>query len=174
MTATRAYKCLRPGRVGAFSGHSWPIGEWVESGDAVLCVRGVHACRLEDLPYWLMQELWEIELEGEVRKERRKLVAERGRLGRRVERWTPAAAVAFAEACAVRARERAERASGERADRLSELAADAAANAAKGEAALVGYIVARAAEVDTGVAGYAEERQAQARWLASELDLNLA
>jgi hypothetical protein len=170
----RAYKFLRPGRVGPFSGHSWPIGEWVESGDAMLCVRGVHACRVEDLPYWLMQELWEIELDGEVREGRRKLVAERGRLGRRIEAWTPATAAGFAEACAVRARERAELATGEHAGRLAELAGDAAANAAKGETTLVGYIVARAAEVDAGVDGYAGERETQARWLASELGLDPA
>lgn len=168
----RAYKCLRPGRVGPFSGHSWPVGEWVEGEDPALCVRGVHACRTDDLPHWLTQELWEVELDGEVREEPRKLVADRGRLVRRIEGWTTASAASFAEACAARAQERAERATGERAERLAELAGDAAANAAKGQAALVGYIVARAAEVDGGVDGYAEERRAQAHWLASELGLD--
>jgi hypothetical protein len=168
----RAYKCLRPGRVAPFSGYSWEIGEWVEGDGAMLCMQGVHACRTTDLPYWLTQELWEIELEGEVREERRKLVADRGRLVQGVEEWTPAAAVSFAEACAARAQERAERATGEPAGRLGELAGDAAANAAKGEAALVGYIAARSAEVDGGVDGYMAERLAQARWLAAELRLD--
>lgn len=168
----RAYKCLRPGRVGPFSGYSWPIGEWVEADDAALCVRGVHSCRTEDLPYWLTEELWEIELDGEVRQEHRKLVSERGRLERRVEGWTSSSAAAFAEACAARVQERAARATGDGAERLAELAGDAAANAAKGAAALVGYIAARAAEVDGGVDGYAEERLAQARWLVSELGLD--
>jgi hypothetical protein len=170
-TLARAYKCLRPGRVGPFSRYTWPLEEWVEGENLALCLRGVHACRTEDLPYWLTQELWEIELEGDVRQEQRKLVAERGRLGRRVESWTPAAAAAFAEACAARTRERAERAVDKDAQWLAELAGDAAANAAKGEAALLGYIAARAAEVDGGVDGYAEERGTQARWLASELGL---
>lgn len=169
----QAYKCLRPGRVGPFSGFDWPMGVWVEGADAALCVRGVHACRADDLPYWLTQELWEIELEGEVRPERRKLVADRGRLIRRIEGWTPASATSFAEACAARARVRAEGATHERAERLAELAGDAAANAAKGAAALVGYIAARVAEVDGGADGYAEERRAQARWLASELRLDV-
>jgi len=167
----RAYKCLRPGRVGPFSGYSWPVGEWVEGDQAVLCLQGVHACRTADLPYWLTQELWEIELEGAVLQEQRKLVAERGRLIRQVERWTPQAAARFAEACATRARERA---AGGRSERLEQLAADAAANAAKGHAAVVGYIAARAAELDGGVDGYAEERTAQARWLAAELGLDAA
>jgi hypothetical protein len=168
----QAYKCLRPGRIAPFSGYSWPIGEWVDGGDAALCIRGVHACRTEDLPYWLTQELWEIELEGGVRRERRKLVAERGRLVRRIEGWTPAAAAGFAEACAARAQERAERATGEHAERLAELARDAATNTGRGKVALVGYIAARVAEIDDGVAGYVEERRAQAGWFASELALD--
>jgi hypothetical protein len=168
----RAYKSLRPGGIGPFSGYSWPIDKWVKGEKAALCVRGVHACRTEDLPYWLTEELWEIELDGDVRPEHRKLVAERGRLGRRIDGWTPASAARFAEACAARASERAERATGEHAERLAELAGDAAANAAKGEVALIGYIVARAAELDGGVEGYAEDRGAQARWLASELGLD--
>jgi hypothetical protein len=168
----RAYKCLRPGRVGPFSGYGWPIGEWVEADGAMLCMRGVHACRTTDLPFWLTQELWEIELEGQVRQESRKLVADRGRLVQRVEGWNGDSAVSFAEDCAARAKDRAGRATGDDAALLNELAGDTAANAAKGEAALVGYIAARCAEVDGGVAGYMEERLAQARWLAAQLRLD--
>jgi len=158
--------------VGPFSGHNWPIGEWVESDGAILCMQGIHACRTTDLPFWLTQELWEIDLEGQVRQERRKLVADRGRLVQRVEGWNGASALSFAEDCAARAKERAERATGVDAGLLRELAGDAAANAAKGEAALVGYIAARSAEVDRGADGYVEERLAQARWLAAELRLD--
>jgi hypothetical protein len=168
----RAYKCLRPGRVGPFSGYSWPLGEWVEGEGAMLCTQGVHACRTTDLPFWLTQELWEIELDGQVRQERRKLVADRGRLVQRVEGWNGASAVSFAEDCTARAKQRAEGATGEHAELLRELVGDAAANAVKGEAALVGYIAARSAEVDGGVDGYMEERLAQARWLAAELRLD--
>ena len=166
----RADKCLRPGHVGPFSGYSWPVGDWVEGDGAILCMRGIHACRTRDLPYWLTQELWEIELDGQVQQERRKLVADRGRLIQRIEAWNGASAVSFAEDCASRAKERAERANGDDAALLKELAGDAAANAAKGEA-LVGYIAARSAELDGGVDGYMEERLAQARWLAAELRL---
>jgi hypothetical protein len=167
----RAYKCLRPGRFGPFSGYSWPIGEWVETDGAMLCMQGVHACRTRDLPFWLTQELWEIELEGQVRRESRKLVADRGRLVQRIEGWNSASALSFAEDCAARAEERAERATGN-PGQLGELAGDAAANAAKGEAALVGYIAARSAEVDGGVDGYMQERLAQARWLGAQLRLD--
>jgi hypothetical protein len=173
-TAVRAYKCLRPGRIGPFSGFSWPVGAWVEAEDSELCLRGIHACRTEDLPYWLTEELWEIELDGEVERQPRKLVAGRGRLVHRIETWTPAVAGRFAEACAVRTEERAARTTGEHSGRLAELAGDAAANSARGESVLLGFIAARAAEVDAGVDGYAEERRAQARWLASELGLGAA
>jgi hypothetical protein len=160
------YKFLRSGRIGPFSGFHWPEGEWVDAGGTELCVRGVHACRSADLPYWITAELWEIELDGAVREEPRKLVAERGRLVRRIEAWDAAAGRRFAEACAERARERANGATGE----LAGYASDAAANAANGEVTLVGFIAARAAEIDAGVEGYAAERRAQADWLARELE----
>jgi hypothetical protein len=168
----RAYKFLRPGRIAPFSGFAWPEGEWVEGEAPELCVQGVHACRPTDLPYWIVGELWEVELAGEVREEPRKLVGERGRLVRRIDAWDAAAGRGFAEECAERVRGRADAASGEQAEELTRYAADAAANAAKGEVAVLGYIAARAAEVAGGVEGYAAERDAQARWLASELRLD--
>jgi len=134
-------------------------------------MQDVHACWTTHLPFWLTEELWEIEFGGQVRRESRKLVADRGRLMQRVEGWNGASAMSFAGDCAARAKERAERATGDTA-LLGELAGDAAANAAKGEAALVGYIAARSAEVDGGVDSYMEERLAQARWLASQLLLD--
>lgn len=167
----QAYKFLRAGRMGLFSGFAWPEGEWVDAGGSELCVRGIHACRPPDLPYWIARELWEIELEGSVREEPRKLVAERGRLVRRIDRWDAPARARFADACVRRTQERADAATGTRAEEVAGFAADAAANAARGEVALIGFIAARAAEVDAGVEGYETERKAQARWLASELGL---
>ena len=86
-----AYKFLREGRVGPFSGVAWPAeGEWLEAtgGDGA-CSPRVHACRVEDLPEWLDHELWRVELDGDVRVDCGKLVADRGRLverGRRLGR----------------------------------------------------------------------------------------
>jgi hypothetical protein len=167
----KAYKFLRPGAVGPFSGFQWPVEAWVEADEATLCANGVHACRVEHLPYWIGAELWEVELDG-AREEYRKLVAARGRLIRRVEAWDDGARAGFAHACAARVRERADEATPERAAQLAEYAADAAANAARGEVAVLGYIAARAAEVDAGAEGYAAEREAQAGWLASRLRLD--
>ena len=64
-----AYKFLRSGRIGPFSAFRWPEpGVWVHAQrDLVACQRGIHACRPSDLPWWLADELWEIELDGDVR-----------------------------------------------------------------------------------------------------------
>jgi hypothetical protein len=104
-----AYKFLRSGRVGPFSGFQWPEpGVWVHaSRDLLACRRGIHACRPTDLPWWLADELWEIELDGQVWRDEHKIIAPAGRLSAQVERWTPACAQAYADACAWRARERA-------------------------------------------------------------------
>jgi hypothetical protein len=72
-----------------------------------VCKRGIHACRTHDLPWWLGEELWQIELGGEVTRGQHKLVAPAGRLVSRIDGWTTPRAHEFAEACAGRARDRA-------------------------------------------------------------------
>src|SRR5687768_16278909 len=100
---SRAWKFLAAGAVGPFSRVAWPTpapagpGDWVRAREpGALCMGAVHACRIADLPWWLNDELSEVELEGDVTPARRKVMAERGRLVRRVEAWGPAAAEAFA------------------------------------------------------------------------------
>ena len=104
-----AYKFLRAGRVGPFSGVTWPAaGEWLQAGGGDrACSLRVHACRVEDLPEWLDHELWRVELDGDVRVDCGKLVADRGRLVERVAVWDAELMAAFAEACALRARDAA-------------------------------------------------------------------
>jgi hypothetical protein len=104
-----AYKFLRSGRKGPFSGFEWPEpGVWVRADqDMIVCNRGIHACRTRDLPWWLSDELWEIELDGGVQAEDHKILAAAGRLRSRVDGWTPACAQEYADACAWRARDRA-------------------------------------------------------------------
>src|SRR6185503_721815 len=92
-----AYKFLRKGSIGPFTGFQWQPGQWVESDAAAPCESGVHACRVEDLPFWCNDELWEIELGGDVVGAGRKLVASRGRLVRRVEAWTETTAQQFGD-----------------------------------------------------------------------------
>lgn len=104
-----AYKFLRPGRIGPFSGFPWPDpGLWIRAGrDLTACRRGIHACRSGDLPWWLADELWEIELDGQVQSGEHKIVAPAGRLRSQVEAWTHACAQEYGDACAWRAQERA-------------------------------------------------------------------
>jgi hypothetical protein len=122
-----AYKFLRPGAVGPFSGHRWPVpaagkpGPWVEaSGWSAVCRDGVHACPAQHLPLWIWEELWEVELDGDVEAARHKLRARRGRLVRRIEPWSSDTAKAFATACA-------RRAAGHAADALREAGENEAA-----------------------------------------------
>lgn len=104
-----AYKFLAGGRVGPFSGVAWPPeGEWLQaSGGDRACSPRVHACRVEDLPEWIDHELWRVELAGDVHVDCGKLVADRGRLLERIAAWDLGLMAAFAEACALRARDAA-------------------------------------------------------------------
>ena len=59
-----AYKFLALGAVGRFSGFVWPRPDtrhyqWVTTDRVELCNSGIHACRLQDLPFWLDDELWQ-------------------------------------------------------------------------------------------------------------------
>jgi hypothetical protein len=95
-----AFKFLQAGRVAPFSGETWPEDGLVEAtGPLVPCRNGVHGCRLEHLPYWLDEELWEIELEGEVVEDELKLLGRRGRLVQRIDAWDEETRRAFAQMC---------------------------------------------------------------------------
>ena len=108
--AERFYKFLRRGRIARFSGLVWPLDEWVKvEAPLVPCVNGIHVCRHADLPYWLSDELWEVDVEGEQMPGAQKLVVERARLRGRVERWPTPIARAFAADCARRVQDLAVR-----------------------------------------------------------------
>lgn len=99
----RAYKFLRPGRVGPFSEFVWPERTWVDAGAKLeLCRAGVHACRRDQLAYWLAEELWEVELDR-IQEEDLQVIASRGRLLGRVTGWDEEAQSDFAVECVRRA-----------------------------------------------------------------------
>jgi hypothetical protein len=104
-----AYKFLRYGRVGPFSAFRWPEpGVWVHANrELAPCRRGIHACRTSDLPWWLADELWEIELGDPVVPDEHKIIAPAGRLRSPIAAWTPECAQEYADACAWRAHGRA-------------------------------------------------------------------
>jgi hypothetical protein len=165
-----AYKFLAAGAVGPFSGFRWPTGTpgpWVE-GEPHPCASGVHGCLVGHLPYWLHEELWEVELDGAL-PAGRKLVAPRGRLLRRIEQWDAGCARSYADACA----ETASALAGD-SPKVAVYANDAAVRAGMGHFAASALITARIAELVDGEAGYESERARQARWLADRLGLEPA
>jgi hypothetical protein len=102
-----AYKFLASGARGPISGFAWPTprggapGEWVEAeGALTMCDRGAHLCRPVDLSYWIHDELWEVETEGESIAGIDCLIARRARLVRRIEAWDGDGAARFGEAAA--------------------------------------------------------------------------
>ena len=163
----KALKFLLADRVGLFSGFRWPVGEWVEADQWATCKAGVHACDPRDLPFWLLDELWEIELGEPVERGRHKLVARRGILVRRVDGWDSRAGEDFGRACVERVRALAGRRP-EAAGHLSDLDAWAA----HVRPAAVASLAARAYEAVEGGEGYEAERTAQAAWLVERLGLD--
>ena len=104
--AMRAWKFLVTGRIAPFGGHTWPAprsgapGEWLRFPG-----REIFACRLEDLPWWIAPELWEVELEAPIRALETQVAAPAGRLIRQVSAWDATALRAYGVACAERARD---------------------------------------------------------------------
>jgi hypothetical protein len=101
-----AYAFLAKGAVEPLSGFAWPTpkqgerGVWVDAEaahDEVL--RGYPA---EDLPYWLDEELWNIELAGMRAERDHLLLAERARLLAWIDSWTDPLAWELVTACARR------------------------------------------------------------------------
>jgi hypothetical protein len=203
-----AYKFLCAGGVGPFSRFAWPQprgevpGPWVGApGSTALCRNAVHGCRPQDLPWWLHDELWEAEFDGEPTIGRHKIMAPRARLLRRIDGWDATCAQRFADACARRARDHAATAlesagAPEAAAALRDRAAirdirdaaraierpepariavtmagDAARRALGGGAVVTAYIAAHAAAGVYGDDGMAAERAWQSDWLRAELQL---
>jgi hypothetical protein len=161
-----AYKFLAAGAIAPFTAFRWEAGTWIDAEAADPCRAGIHACRVRDLPIWLADELWEIELDGAVVVGERKLVASRGRLTQRIERWTPELADRFGRFCARRTRERVGF-----LPVLSGFVADVDRFVAQHRIAIAGFAAARAAELRDGPAAYDAERRLQASWLAEQLGL---
>ena len=106
-----AYKFLDRDGGTALSGYRWVLptgdepGAWLEVAEVRPCRSGIHACRAGDLAYWLHQELWQVELDGDLTEADRKVVARRGRLVRRVGGWSGGANVELFAWCAWRVRD---------------------------------------------------------------------
>jgi hypothetical protein len=171
-----AYKFLKLDGTTLFTGFRWPRREWVEAeGPLGWCENGIHACRLEDLPHWLGQELWVMELAGETLVAADGVVARRGRLIEHVSTWSAGVAQEFADNCAQHASALAAR-----TPSVGGGAPDAAADAAIGWVGGAAYVVAAVAgEVASGARSgalyqhhFLAERTRQALWLRDRMALS--
>jgi hypothetical protein len=107
------YKFLSAGATGPFSHFRWPPpqdgegpGEWVVArGPLDPCRAGLHLCRPADLPLWMMEELYTVEVDGPVLEYDDFLLARRARLLRRVEPWGRDSASSFTSQCVERVRD---------------------------------------------------------------------
>jgi hypothetical protein len=135
----------------------------------------VHASSVDQLPQWLGDELWEVELDGEILHTEPALVAARARLIRLVEEWDEHARLAFCADCARRAHDVAAR---YRAG-AEVYTVKIEPFAGLGLASPVGYWTAllvgtaatgRRSGLDYDAA-FTRERAAQAAWLRRELRL---
>jgi hypothetical protein len=161
-----AYKFLDRDGVARFTGFRWPVDEWVDGGRVDPCRSGVHACRVQDLPVWMGDELWEIELDGEIVERERQVIARRGRLVRQVDGWTDELLDGFGELCAERTRMRVGY-----VPVLSGFVGDIDRFISQRRFPIAGFAAARAAELRDGPDAYYEERDVQAAWLAENLGL---
>jgi hypothetical protein len=166
-----AYKFLRRDGTSVFTGFRWPLpergtpGGWVDA-QVDPCRSGVHACRLAELPLWVAPMLYEVELAGDIVEQRWKVVASRGRLVRRIERWDDQLRDAYTRMCADRAHEVAHGA----APPLHSWDAVVEPSVPEGPA-LLGFVAARISEERWGVQGYRAERARQTAWLVEHLAL---
>jgi|SRR6185312_4717119 len=177
---TVAYKFLTRDATGPFSGSAWPLptgaepGAWIhaDAGALELCGRGAHVCRPADLAYWLHDDLWEVEVDGDQITGIDCLIVRRARLVRRLDGWHKGGAAGrFGEACVAHA--------------LALVPAAAPARAYLDdatEAARYGYVAVAAFAAALSVAkatatgegeepAYRAERAWQSAWIARELAL---
>lgn len=106
------YKFLARGAVGPFSGRPWPSpqgfgrpGGWMAASRLEPCRSGLHLCRPTDLPLWLCEELYTVEVEGEVLAHDSFVLVHRARLVDRVDAWRQETAGSFCHGCALRVRD---------------------------------------------------------------------
>jgi hypothetical protein len=162
-----AYKFLERGAIAPFTQFAWPSdGRWVDAGQACEGT-GIHACRPSDLPYWVSDELWRVELSSPVREREEQVEATRGRLLERIARWDPRA---FAAACAFRTRDLALGALGPAGEPLSRArdldllltTARSLRDLDRFRAEMVGYVIDAAMRAREGHAGSASHTAAVA------------
>jgi hypothetical protein len=175
-----AFKFLASGAIAPITGFVWPspkdgASEWVDAvGPLKACERGIHVSRIEDLAYWIHDELWAVEVAGEWEPAVDAIVCRRARLVRAIDSWTTTRD-RFATSCAERAAAMLESAAPERRAGAEPFASDAATYAKAGYTAVAALCAAiaagRVAAPGATIAAYRAERSWQSAWLERELEL---
>jgi hypothetical protein len=180
-----AFKFLARGAVGPVSGFAWPQpkigrpGSWIECAHPMRpCSSGIHACTAPELAHWLHEELWIVELDGQLLEGIDSMIAERGRLTKHVEAWSSGGAARFARAARDHAAELVTGAAPELQPLLLRYLADASAHLPRGSTALAAYFSAMTvARLVGGVrfdqAAYRRERTWQSNFIIKDLKLEL-
>lgn len=106
------FKFLGAGATAPFSAFRWPVpvdgagdGWVVVHGPLEPCRSGLHLCRPSDLPFWMLEELYTVEVDGPVLEFDDFVVARRARLLRRVDTWGQGLATSFNRDCVRRLRD---------------------------------------------------------------------
>lgn len=166
-----AYKFLRRDGASVYAQFRWPLpdggpGAWVEA-QVTLCRSGIHACRPPDLPFWVNDVLYEIELDGDIVEEATKVIAPRARLLRRLDAWNAELRASYTRMCADRALKLAQSVT----PPLDDWAAVVEPSIPEGPA-LLSFVAARIGEEIAGTSAYDAERGRQADWLTQRLKLS--
>ena len=98
------YKFMSLGCVGPYSGAKLTPGEWLPpvEGDLVICRNGYHFCKAENFAEWIRDELYSVEVRGEIIEGDDKLCAREIKMTR-IEKWNDKTMCLFAADCAERA-----------------------------------------------------------------------
>jgi hypothetical protein len=178
----KAYKFFRTGAHAPISKHSWPVpptaaeGSWLQvQGPLVACQNGLHACRIEQLSYWIADELWQVELGEEWIETAHSVVARRARLSQRIETWQGKASNDFTVQCLARAREQATHA-GEISTQAQQYLKATEQFAHQNKPALTAYSAALVCSAlgtpDEQMALFDSERRAQGQLLAAAVGIS--
>jgi hypothetical protein len=178
----RFFKFLDGDARGSISGFEWPTpaagapGAWIQTATPlVLCERGVHACGPHQLAHWLDEQLWVVELAGELQHATHAVLASHARLVRRVDAWSSESAARFARAAYDHAQELAS-ADAQFGASVAPHLSTRDYHVPRGNTALAAYCSAMAVARLSGrdhfdQAAYDAERAWQSEWLVRELDL---
>jgi hypothetical protein len=179
-----AYKFLATGGIGAISGAVWPRpspgqpAAWLEAPVQV-CRSGIHACLPGQLAYWLHEELWRVELDGDSIPGLDCLIVPRARLLEKVSAWSDGGGAArFATAVRDHAAHTLAGLPAEQRDRLAGYVADSSWHVQHGAlespalaALCAAMAVAKIAPAHLLEEAYRRERAWQSAWIVQEMGL---